>query len=127
MNNPRITPRDRGLLKGAVRRVFSRSELRKQIIDAALTDYIDSSRPRVKKWGRCAICNQLTPKSYLVVDHKYPVVALESSFGDMSFDELIDRMWCSSDNLQALCESCHAAKTKAENKLRRQFKKEKRK
>jgi len=77
--------------------------------------------------GRCNICETATPKSYLVVDHKDPVVALESSFEDMSFDELIDRMWCSSDNLQAVCEDCHKKKSKEENKLRRQFKKEKKK
>lgn len=123
MKNPRITPRDRGLLKGAVRRVFSRSELRQKVVEKALIKHEDLSRPRVKRWGKCAECKQPTPKSYLVVDHIDPVVELNRSFEDMSFDELIDRMWCSIDNLQALCDNCHKVKTKAEQKLRRQFKK----
>jgi 5-methylcytosine-specific restriction endonuclease McrA len=44
---------------------------------------------------------------------------------EMTLDEVANRMWCEKNNLQVLDESCHNAKTKAENKLRRQHKKEK--
>lgn len=123
--NSRITARERGLIKGAIRRAFSRSDLRKTVIEACIVPHIDSSRPRVKSWGLCAECNKPTPKSYLVVDHKEPVIPLNRSFEDMSLDEVVDRMWCPISNLQPICEDCHLTKTKQENKVRRANKKEK--
>jgi hypothetical protein len=48
MNNPRVTSKERGLLKGAIRRVFSRSDLRRKVIELSRIDHTDSTRPRVK-------------------------------------------------------------------------------
>lgn len=124
--NPRLTAKDRGLIKGAMRRAFSRSELRRQVIIDSIIEHTDITRPRVKRWGKCAECGTPTPVSYLVVDHKLPVVPIEVSMEDMSFDDLVDSMWCAKSNLQALDETCHKTKTKSENKLRREFKKNKR-
>ena len=126
MNNPRITAREWGLLKGAIRRVFSRSELRRSVIDAAIIPgHIDETRPKVKTWCRCAECGKPEAKSYLQVDHKIPIVPLDKAFADMSLDELVDRVWCDKKNLTALDKLCHSKKTKSENKERRRIKKEK--
>jgi 5-methylcytosine-specific restriction endonuclease McrA len=120
--NKRITPRERGLLKGAIRRVFARSELRKQVLMAAIVEFSDPLRTRVKTWVQCAICGGLEAKSYAVVDHIDPVIPVNKSFEEMSLDEVVDRMWCSIDNLQIVCETCHSIKTKEENKQRKKIK-----
>lgn len=119
MKNPRITPKDRGLIKGAIRKAFSRSDLRNRVIaKCLLPDHVDTTRPRVKNWGRCNICKNPTPKSYLAVDHIIPVVPIHTTFADMSLDEFIDLVWCNEEHLQAVCETCHDEKT-AKEKLER--------
>lgn len=115
-----MTKKERGLLKGAIRRTFSRSELRQRILEKALVkDYHDPSRKRVTRWGRCADCKKLEPAYLLQVDHMSPVVPIDKTLEDMSWDEVIDNQWCNENLLQALCKPCHEVKTKAENKLRR--------
>lgn len=124
MKNPRITTKERNLIKGALRRVFSRSELRRSIIDASIIiGFTDDTRPRVKTWCKCAECGKPTPKSYAVVDHLSPVVKLDSSLEEMSWNELVDNIWCEASNLQVLDEECHLLKSKQENKIRRANKK----
>lgn len=126
--NDQLTPKERGLIKGALRRVFARSDLRRQVVDAAkITGHSDLSRPRVKSWVRCAECKKPEAKSYCAVDHMIPLVPLDSSLDEMTWDELIDRLWCDVKNLQLLCEGCHDSKTKAEGKIRREFKRRKKK
>lgn len=118
--------KERNLLKGAIRRVFSRSELRRKIIDASLEkEYSDPSRKRVTRWGRCASCNKLEPAYLLQVDHKEPIVPTGMTLEDMSWDKVIDNVWCDESKLQAMCKPCHKDKTKAENKERRRLKSEK--
>jgi 5-methylcytosine-specific restriction endonuclease McrA len=124
--NPRITAKEWNLIKGAIRRVFSRSELRKTVIERTIVKgYTDETRKRVKTWCRCEQCGKLDAKSSLAVDHISPVVPTNSSFADMSLEELTDRIWCDIVNLQAICSDCHEAKSKIENKERRKYKKEK--
>ena len=119
MSNPRLSKKDRNLIKGAIRRVFSRSALRLAAVDAAIVEHSDPSRPRVKKWCRCALCKQPEAKSYVEVDHIVPCVPLDRSFEEMSIDEFVDRLWCDAINLQILCGSCHNKKTAAERKDRK--------
>jgi len=112
-----------GLLKGAIRRVFSRSELRKRVIAKAVVDHRDPSRPRVTKWVRCNQCKQVTPAYLAEVDHLIPIVKIEEIGYNIDCNTLVDRIWCSEDLLQVLDKTCHAAKTKAENAQRRLHKK----
>jgi len=121
--NPRITKKERGLIKGALRRVFSRSDLRREVVAASVINHTDASRPRVKKWSQCKLCATKVPTYKIIVDHLDPVVPLDIAFEDMSVDVVIDRLWCEKNNLQFLCETCHNLKSKGENKLRREFKK----
>lgn len=88
--------------------------------------YSDPSRPRVKTWCRCAVCKKPEAKSNVVADHISPVIPLDRSFGEMSLDETLDRMWCEPSNLQPICPACHKDKSKLETKQRKEFKKEKR-
>jgi 5-methylcytosine-specific restriction endonuclease McrA len=119
IKNPRVNKREQGLLKGALRRVFARSELRNKVLKAAIVKHSDSSRPRVKTWVKCKECGKLEAKSYMVVDHIDPLIPLNSSFEEMSVDEVINRLWCDEKNLQVLCKDCHNIKTKQETKIRR--------
>ena len=121
--NDRITKKERGLLKGAIRRVFSRSELRKQVLDAYETEHVDPKRPRVNKWAWCSVCGEVSPKYKMQVDHQDPVVEIHSSLEQMTWDELVDRIWCERNNLTVMCISCHTSKSKLEMKARRAHKK----
>jgi len=118
-DNPRITAKERNNIKGALRQAFSRSDLRRSIINKTIDkDYFDRDRIRVKTWSKCTLCERMTPKSYMVVDHINPVVPVTSSFEEMSLDDFIDALWCEPSNLQACCNDCHAAKSSSENKER---------
>lgn len=116
--NPRITKKEMGLLKGALRRVFSRSELRQKAVEAIRIDYTDSNRPRVKKWARCPLCKNPTPAYLVTVDHINPIIPVDSSFERMTLDDVLDNMWCAPEGLQAICPTCHTDKSSRERKQR---------
>ncbi len=123
MKNP-SNPKERNLLKGALRRVFSRSELRRQALEKSIVNVTDSTRPRVKRWSMCPMCETLEPTYKMQVDHIIPLVPTDKTLEDFTWDELINRLWCSADNLKAICLQCHKNKTKLEMIERRKFKKQ---
>lgn len=125
MKNSRITKKEQNLIKGAVRRVFSRSDLRRKIVELSIVQHSDADRSRVKTWCKCPKCNQFIPKSYMEVDHITPIVGIHETLDDLTWDTVIDRIWCEEHNLEAICKECHNEKTKLENKERRRYKKEK--
>lgn len=121
----RITQKERALIKGALRRIFSRSELRRSILDrAAIEGYLDVLRPRVTRWCRCESCNSPTPRYLMEVDHISPVQPPGVKLEDLSIDELVNRIWCEVVNLQAICPPCHKRKTSLELKERIRKRKE---
>lgn len=123
MKNPKNS-KERNLIKGALRRCFSRSELRKEALESATIPHTDPNRPRVTKWGVCQECGEIVPRYLMEVDHHDPVVPLDTAFEDITtWDEVVDRMWCHIKNLRPLCEGCHDRKSKAENQTRRAIKK----
>src|SRR5690349_11010704 len=98
--NLRISPKELELIKGALRRTFSRSELRRNTLLRATIEHKDSARPRVTKWGKCESCGTIEARYQLDVDHIDPVVPLNKTTQDMSVEELVFRMWCEPSNLQ---------------------------
>lgn len=79
---------------------------------------------RIKRgWYKCALCHGTFRKSEISIDHIQPVVAVTGFAG---FDEYIKRLFCPADGLQAACDTCHTAKTKAENQLRKMHAKKRR-
>lgn len=50
------------------------------------------------------------------VDHIKPVVDPKKGF--TTWDDFIDRLYCESKNLQAICKGCHTIKTKQEREVR---------
>lgn len=122
MNNPK-NPKERNLLKGAVRRIFSRSELRNKALAKHDIKHYDENRPRVTKWSFCGECGLIEPKYKMQVDHVSPVIELTETLEDLTWDALVDRIWCNEENLRPLCQECHKFKSKEENKKRREYKK----
>lgn len=119
------SPKERNLIKGALRRVFSRSELRRLVLSRAIIpNMYDSDRPRVTKWALCEECRQFEPAYLMQVDHIIPVVPLDKSLDDMTWDEVVNNLWCNIDNLSVKCKKCHKEKSKIENAERRRIKKE---
>lgn len=122
--NPRINKKEQGLIKGALRRVFSRSDLRRKALSNAKANYSDESRPRVKTWYYCSECKKHYAGFQMQVDHIDPIIPTYKSLEEMTWDSLIDRLWCDPSNLVAICLTCHKAKSKVENAERRKLKKE---
>jgi 5-methylcytosine-specific restriction endonuclease McrA len=60
------------------------------------------------------------------MDHKEPVIAIEGfSEGDWNWHEFITRLFCEEEGFQLLCNKCHDAKTKEEDKERLKYRKSK--
>jgi len=78
-------------------------------------------RRELKKKGECQKCGKKGLKGRaLPIDHIDPVVDPQAGF--KTWDDYIKRMM--SENLQALCRPCHAAKSAAEAKERAKSRKE---
>ena len=119
------SPKERNLLKSAIRRVFSRSELRRHALERQLIPHIDPNHPRVTKWAWCAACGEIQPAYKMEVDHISPVIPLDTELVDMTWNEIVDRLWCQVDGLQAIDKECHKDKSRKENQARKAIKKEK--
>lgn len=52
-------------------------------------------------------------------DHIKPVIPIGKKTKDLTFDEIIDSIFCERDNIQILCKTCHDIKTKKENEERK--------
>jgi 5-methylcytosine-specific restriction endonuclease McrA len=71
----------------------------------------------------CSICGKPCSSGALSVDHKDPVVPIGTPAKDMSWNDVVNRMFNSpKDNLQAVCKDCHKEKSNEENKERRKVK-----
>lgn len=122
--NTQLTNKEKNLIKGALRRIFSRSDLRRKAVDnSTIPGYSDNTRPRVKKWSLCPECSTHTPTYQMEVDHISPIIQVQETLDMLDMIQLVDRIWCSLSNLIAICKPCHKIKTKLENKQRRLFKK----
>ena len=67
------------------------------------------ARARVE-WGvyKCEGCKSTTRAKDVQADHIVPVVGSE---GFTNWDDFITRLFCSADNYQILCKTCHQIKT----------------
>lgn len=111
---------DKGRIIGAIRRIFSMSNLYKFCKNRNL---VEETGPRGGKMLRCDCCGNNFPWSKTQLDHIDEVIPIDRTAESMGLDEIVSRMWCSPDNLQVLCSECHDIKTQEANKERREFKK----
>lgn len=63
----------------------------------------------------CAACHNLFLNNEVEVDHINPVVDVNTGF--ISWDDFIYKLFCSEDNLQVLCKSCHKKKSTKEREI----------
>jgi len=82
-------------------------------LNAAKTEKkINHKSGRMAQHYQCELCaNEFTQKD-MEVDHIKPVVDPKKGF--TTWDDFIDRLFCESNNLQAVCKPCHKEKTKKE-------------
>lgn len=66
---------------------------------------------------KCASCKKKFERKAIQVDHINPIVPISAWV--FNWDDYIERMFCSADNLQVLCKPCHKQKTQKENKIRK--------
>lgn len=94
-------PEERRKISAAIRQVWQRSYARRLCVKRASLpgDYF-----------RCELCGLQVPKVH--IDHKEPA-------GTIAEPGFIERLFCPSDRLQAICPTCHGAKTKIERAAKR--------
>lgn len=59
----------------------------------------------------------------LYKDHINPVVPIGKTQQEMTYDEIVDSLFCEEDNIQCICKQCHDIKSKSENIQRKDLKK----
>jgi len=105
------------MIRGAIRRTFSRSPIKQEVLKESRKEFpkYNKDGTRSKKNAVCYLCN-VCKKYYgstkISVDHTIPVISIEEGF--VNWETFIDRLYCSKENLQCLCESCHKIKTNHE-------------
>lgn len=108
----------------SLRRAHRNSPEYRETLKQAKSEYFILSK-KGKKLRRvhfeCRSCKSKGSRKQVYVDHINPVISIE---GRKSWDEYINRLFCGEIGLQILDKPCHNAKTKQENSLRRQYKKE---
>jgi len=91
-------------------------------------DGVNPATGRPCKLHTCSHCGGSFPKGQMQADHIEPVVPIDGKWGTTSqwlgvnWNELLPRLYCELDGLQALCKPCHKIKSSEESKLRRQHK-----
>lgn len=73
----------------------------------------------------CKICNGTYPRKLIVVDHVNPVVNPQRGFTD--WNDYVERMYADYEGFQAICEPCHAIKTRSEGVVRTKFRQKRKK
>jgi len=122
---------------GGIRRAYRVSPQMQETKAAARVEL----PPKIKKNGepgkrnqvrfRCAICDGLFSGNNIQIDHIEPATPLGKTIKDMSWDDVVDGIFCGIDNLQVVCStpmkrnnglpSCHAKKSAEENWIRRKL------
>lgn len=72
---------------------------------------------------KCKICLSLIKKEEVNLDHIQPIVSIKDGF--TNWDDVVNRLFCSKEGYQVLCELCHDSKTAIEDELRLKYRHEK--
>lgn len=71
---------------------------------------------RLAQHFKCGCCGEEVTAKDIEVDHIEPIV--DPTKGFESWDKFVDKLFCESKNLQALCKPCHKKKTASEKVTR---------
>ena len=108
----------RSFIQSALRKAFSRYPPKYGAMKKALVGKKQNKTTgRMAYHYRCSKCRKHFPSIDIQIDHKEPVVHVEKGFED--WNTYVERLFCSEDNLQVLCKSCHSKKSEGENRKRR--------
>lgn len=113
-------------IRGALRKTFARSPaviaalraVRREMPRVKL-DGTSAKRPHVQY--QCAVCTEWHSSTKVSVDHVEPVISTDEGFKD--WNTFVERLFCDSNNLQVICETCHKTKTYSErvDRLTKQY------
>jgi len=84
--------------------------------EAYVGQRLNEKTNREGKHYLCALCEGEFPAKEIQIDHIEPVVPPE---GFTTWDDYISRLFCSKENLQAVCVSCHKIKSYNEGQERK--------
>lgn len=118
-----LSRKDKNLIKGCLRRLFSRSALVLSFRNLHL-DPINRG-PRGGRLYICLCCGDSFPLNKIQVDHIEPVIAIDKTIDDYDLNALVSRIYVDINNLQLLCLDCHKKKTLIERKHRLEYKRRK--
>ena len=97
-----LSPKDIEKIRRAIRQVWSWSYPRRLCLKRAL---------QADGFSVCELCKKTVPKVY--ADHLENVGDVDAGF--------IERLFCPSNQLQAICKKCHDVKTRAERQAAKDF------
>ncbi|RLG16538.1 hypothetical protein DRN69_00600 [Candidatus Pacearchaeota archaeon] len=103
-------------IKGALRRLFSRSPVKNEVLNEAV--HPTKKGIRGGKQYICNICKNTFPLKDVQVDHKKPVIKASENINDIDYNTLVDRIFCKKSNLQVICKICHKKKSAKERRKR---------
>ena len=86
--------------------------------DAYVGQRLNEKTNREGKHYLCALCEGEFPAKDIQIDHKIAVIGPE---GFTNWDDYINRLFCSKDNLQAVCTGCHKIKSYNEGQERKAY------
>ena len=103
-------------VKSALRGASRRWPPKYETLNAAYVDRRTNAKSgRPAKHYLCAQCQGCFPAAEVQVDHIEAII--DPLVGFVSWDEVVNRMFCEKENLQVLCTPCHKVKTAAEKTL----------
>lgn len=121
------TARMRSFIMSALRRAMWPVKYR-AIRDSYVEDGTNPKTGRRCRLHRCSECGDLFPQNQMQADHIKPVVPLEGFDNkvwlEYDWNELLQRLYCEADGLQAVCKSCHKEKSLEERKKRNEYRKQ---
>lgn len=100
-----------------LKRCFSRSATHRTVLIRSIHPTIVG--PRGGKQYTCVECLKTFGQGGVQVDHIEPVIPVKKKARDMSWNEIISRLFCDIENLQVLCRRCHQIKTMLEREQRK--------
>lgn len=115
--------RYRSFITSVIRSGFVRFPNKYIALEVAYTQTkVNNATGRKAKHYECNVCKKEFVNKDIQIDHKLPATP---TTGFVSWDHFIEGLFCSLDNLQALCRGCHKIKSKAETEERTKARKNK--
>ena len=102
-------------IKSALRSASQRYPPKYEALNEAFVErLVNSKTGRLGKHYKCNACQGIFPASEVQVDHIDPVI--DPLIGFVSWDSVIEKMFCEKGGFQVLCKPCHTVKTNAEKR-----------